>query len=760
MRDRLIFSSAAALALAACGGGGGGGRSAPPVATPAPPPAPAPSPTPTPAPPPVPNADSPEYRATVGAVSMNALAAYNRGASGAGVSVAVIDSGLDVQSEEFAGRVSSASQDLTAARGIDDEGGHGTAVSFTLAGRRNGAGTHGVAFDATLIALRADRPGSCDPNALDNDGCAYPTSAIARGVDIAREAGARVINMSLGGEAMPADLRAAIGRATAAGLVIVISAGNEAEAEPDPFALVALDAAVARGQVIIAGSVGEGGAISSFSDRAGSASAQYLAAVGERVRAPDEAGTAFLWSGTSFSAPQISGAAALLAQAFPNLTGAQIVEILLSTARDAGAPGTDAVYGRGVLDLTRAFQPAGATTVAGSAAAVSTAANGVLSAPMGDTRGLSAGAVILDGYSRAFAIDLARTVTRARPVSNLTGTLANRARSVAMAAGGMSMAVTIAPRGPGRTDLRHAALTASDAQAARAIAGSVTQRLGARTAFGFGFATGGQAVAAQLAGAAEPAFLVANAGGLGFDSRAASSAAYRQRFGGWGVTLAAEAGDVLHRREEERAGLSYWRRAGYDRVALGLDRRFGPVAASLTGSRLVERATMLGARLGPAFGSPRGVSWFIDAGARVEPGGGWTVGGTMRQGWTRARLTGIEGGGAIRSTAWSVDVGRDGAFVGSDSLGLRLAQPLRVSGGGFGLMLPTNWSYAANAVDAWTTQRLDLTPSGRELDLEARYALPLGPGEFQTNLFWRRDPGHFADLPDDLGVAIRYGFSF
>ena len=79
---------------------------------------------------------------------------------------------------------------------------------------------------------------------------------------------------------------------------------------------------------------------------------------------------------------------------------------LLATARDVGAPGVDPVYGRGVLDLSRAFQPVGATTVAGAGAPVSLAANGTLSAPMGDARASGAGAVVLDGFDRAFAIDL------------------------------------------------------------------------------------------------------------------------------------------------------------------------------------------------------------------------------------------------------------------------------------------------------------------------------------------------------------------
>ncbi len=85
--------------------------------------------------------------------------------------------------------------------------------------------------------------------------------------------------------------------------------------------------------MIIAGSVGvdngSGGTntsdISDFSNRAGTGAQYYLMALGYQDRAPDQTGKQFLWSGTSFSAPTISGAVALMAQAFPNLTGKQIV---------------------------------------------------------------------------------------------------------------------------------------------------------------------------------------------------------------------------------------------------------------------------------------------------------------------------------------------------------------------------------------------------------------------------------------------------
>src|SRR6185369_3356225 len=112
------------------------------------------------------------------------------------------------------------------------------------------------------------------------------------------------------------------------------------------------------GSVIIAGSVGGSpdiNTISDFSNRAGSGSAWYLMAVGVDDRAPDETGTQYLWSGTSFSAPTITGAVALMAQAFPNLTGSEIVNILFSSADDLGITGVDSTYGHGRLNIARAF---------------------------------------------------------------------------------------------------------------------------------------------------------------------------------------------------------------------------------------------------------------------------------------------------------------------------------------------------------------------------------------------------------------------
>lgn len=160
---------------------------------------------------------------------------------------------------------------------------------------------------------------------------AWDAGAIAEAVDLARVAGARVINLSLGGSPPTQQLFAAVSRATAVGIVLVVSAGNDFDSDdaakraaavnPNSFA-TGLVTGATSGLVIIAGSVGvdiDGSSttrndidvtqLSAFSNPAGTGLASYLSALGFRVVAPNTASNndLFLFSGTSFSAPVISG---------------------------------------------------------------------------------------------------------------------------------------------------------------------------------------------------------------------------------------------------------------------------------------------------------------------------------------------------------------------------------------------------------------------------------------------------------------------
>ncbi len=272
------------------------------------------------------------------------------------MTVGVINSGIDPNSHEFVGRIHPLSGDVAGSRGLGDDDGHGTAVTRVLAAAKDDRDVHGIAFNATILALRADQPGSCttaDPGEAEAN-CSFFDTAIAAGVNRAVDAGARVINISLGGPGgASATLRSAIDRATRAGIIIVVSAGNEGNDTPPKFdpnnpspssqALVA----AGNGLVIIAASVNDQGVISDFSNRAGNSQNVVLSALGQSICCVyendsilrfDQNGQTFVrvFNGTSFAAPQIAGAAALLAQAFPTLTGAQIVNLLLTTRARCG----------------------------------------------------------------------------------------------------------------------------------------------------------------------------------------------------------------------------------------------------------------------------------------------------------------------------------------------------------------------------------------------------------------------------------------
>jgi subtilisin family serine protease len=109
-----------------------------------------------------------------------------------------------------------------------------------------------------------------------------------------------------------------------------------------------------QGAIVVAGATGYYGALTAWSNRAGNVAPWYIAAPGEWVLTNCRAKCALV-SGTSFSTSYVAGGLALMAEAWPQMSGRALAARLLSTARDAGAPGDDEIYGRGVLDLARAF---------------------------------------------------------------------------------------------------------------------------------------------------------------------------------------------------------------------------------------------------------------------------------------------------------------------------------------------------------------------------------------------------------------------
>jgi len=772
IRWKVLAASLACATLSACGGGSGSVQSVSSLP---------PSPPPPPPPPPPINYDTAEFRRSDGPSFHGADAAWREGATGEGEIIAIIDTGIDSDSPEFEGRLHTLSQDLAGNRGVDPEDDHGSNVALVAAGARNGSGALGVAFDAQVLALRADLPGSCVSGSSQGGSmsCVLMDTAIADGVDLAIGAGASVINLSIGGSDAAPQLRSAIARAADAGIVVVVSAGNGGDGslpgidpgQPNPFASSLLEAG--NGNVIIAGSVDANGDFSGFSNRAGDDAASFISARGERICCVYQDGELFvetingqeyvtLFSGTSFAAPQVAGAVALMAQAFPNLSGQEITEILLNSARDAGASGIDAVFGTGILDIAAAFQPQGTTKLAGTQNAIALSdAFAVGSAAMGDAlSGASLNTIVTDRYDRAYTIDLGQRTRDASAMPRLRGAVERRGVSIGGNDDGLALAVTIGegPRAGGLLWSGPLQLTPDEALSARVFAARITAQVAPDTQIGLAMAQSASGLAKQLRGAQRPAFLIAPDAAVdaGFSGVSDIAFATRQTWGHWGVTVSAERGRVFQDSAQgpQIRPFGALERLETETIGIAVDRQWRGFDANVSFAWLSEETTMLGARFSPVFGIDGANSVFVDGQFAQLIGAGLHIRASLRAGFTQPRGGVLIGAGShLRSQAWSLDLIRRNAFQRGDSIGLRVSQPLKVSGGGLNFVLPVAYDYASESA-ILGHQTLSLNPSGREIMSELNWTAPTAIGTVSASAFYRSDPGHVQSESDDIGALV------
>lgn len=258
--------------------------------------------------------------------------------SGAGTVVAVLDSGV-APHPRLSGRVLPGADLVNLDTDATDDEGHGTAVAFVAAGLGTTAtGPQGVATGAKVLPVKV----------LDGEG-GGDDMTIADGIVLAADSGAEVINLSLGGPGESSVLRSALEYAVGEGSVVVISSGNSSTDEP---MYPAAYAATIPG-VLSVSATDDWGQLTDFSSWGDSVS---IAAPGWDVVAPYYAdGQYYLWSGTSFSAPLVSGAAARVRQQHPSWGPAQVADHLRATSRDSGPRGVDPFYGAGVLDVAAAL---------------------------------------------------------------------------------------------------------------------------------------------------------------------------------------------------------------------------------------------------------------------------------------------------------------------------------------------------------------------------------------------------------------------
>ena len=281
-------------------------------------------------------------------------------------------------------------------------GSHGTHVGGIAAGNRDGGEMHGVAFNAQIISAENGDPGPEDGIILGNDGAVYQA-----GWDALIASGARIINNSWGigitekfdqGGKDPAyphftladaqkqfdQIKQILGTkaggayqgaidAARSGIVTIFAAGNDYNLNnPDAMAGLAYFVPEIAPNWLSVASLQDPSntgdySISTFSSRCGYTASFCVAAPGTKVyssiiegNSVDNLTTGYAkYSGTSMAAPHVAGSIAVLMERFPYMTGAQVASVLKTTTVDMGAPGIDALYGWGMIDLGKAINGPG-----------------------------------------------------------------------------------------------------------------------------------------------------------------------------------------------------------------------------------------------------------------------------------------------------------------------------------------------------------------------------------------------------------------
>ena len=383
-----------------------------------------------------------EFEFSTGLGQINADAAYERGWTGAGVTVGLVDTGIDTEHTDF-------DQDkvttIDFGYGTYDDHGHGTHVAGIMAASKNDEGVHGVAFDANIVSLKLCNSNGWCPG-WDFDEAMLELSN--NGVDVANlsaniytQTYDEIIGQGLFYlEGQPSfdgvidDTLANYKQAVDNGMIIVNSAGNRGRAYPDKPSHYATRVdengdLYLNGQWLIVGAVGSNNEITSWSNKAGHICSNvvytdgvatgcddeylirdfFVVAPGSGIYSTAVTGGNMPMSGTSQAAPYVTGSLAVLKQAWPQLQPEQLVGLITSTALDLGEEGVDDVYGHGLVDLDAATQPQGDIVAVQPSGNISKVSGGIIGDStlnaLDEIADLSS-FVVMDAYNRDYTLNM------------------------------------------------------------------------------------------------------------------------------------------------------------------------------------------------------------------------------------------------------------------------------------------------------------------------------------------------------------------
>lgn len=678
---------------------------------------------------------------------------HARGYHGKGAIVAVLDTGVRGTHNELKNELVSTTRMFDASTGTyvtpTDGHGHGTHVAGIVGGSTGNGKSYGIAPDAKILPIKV----------FSSSTWTASSAALASGLRVATATpGVSVINLSLGatgslGSGFETELRNTIN----ADKLVVVAAGNSGGANPQWPARYAKET-WAKGQIIAVGAVDSKNVIASFSNRAGDTANWFIVAPGTSVlNAGNSSNTSYVYmNGTSMAAPIVAGAAALLEGAWPHLKAGEVASILFQTATDLGAPGIDAVYGWGLLNVDRAMEPVGTLTVPLSGSSTQlTASSATLSTSTASWSGLRAAAnagqlrgITVDGFNRDFSTDYGAGI-RAPARERIADTLAMAGRSLQVServtANGSRFMTAVEEQRP-------SSHFAHDGAARTLLASSAVFKLagGHELAFATGRLAGSYFGLAETdAALANPYLGLAQSGAqmaMGFNHGALSVKA-GVLDGGLNAAMARQ-----HVAGEVSAGRAAITELNY---ALG-----GKAVVGMQFADVSEGESYLGALGGAAMALEQGRTRTLTAHAAYR----LAADVTLAAQYSAGRTADASGEGlfaaarGVRSEAFALGLVGRNALIKDDRLAFTVSSPLRIAAGTAEVIMPVALTEAGEAV--FDARRVSLASTSRETRFGLDYAMPVSAA---SSLSWVAAMRHNANHVDgereaQVGVMFRTAF--
>ncbi|MBI3420057.1 MAG: S8 family serine peptidase [Proteobacteria bacterium] len=689
------------------------------------------------------------------------------------MTVAVLDSGINLDNSEFIGRIADPGYDfVTDTPGVtQDLVGHGTFVSGIIAADRNGYGVEGVAYDAQLIPERIVNP----------DGSITLSDAqIAAAIRYGTAHGAKVQNNSWNSSvpitryakstisAYLANTLQAYREAIQAGAIIVFAAGNSSMNQPGLYAELPLYYSELLPGFLAAVATDATGKIASYSNRCGAAAAWCLAAPGSNIIST--LGTGYgTGSGTSFAAPMVSAAAAILDQEWPFLTNAQIKNILLTTANKSGIYAKSNTYGQGLLDLEKATRPVGTVTVSTGSSVASS--SGKLSNSLASFTGAfgkvssasTPQTMVLDAYGRDYDVSTAAMFQNVSHRFDADQALESfDDRLTQFSDGRTVLAFALTPGG-------HSILPGAGFNGARLFMEAPMESMTLTGAANldpsviFGLAPRevlfrAEAVEPEVASNAYLS-LVRNATTLALKVPVHEGVWLRGgSFFGVEDNDPAKASTLADDPRGVGARAAIY--GGVGEIGVDLGRQS---AVAVSAGFIEENGTLLGASSsGVAALADHTLTSFVSGSAKADLGDGFMAFAGAEFGWSRAQtpsnslVTDIS---ALTSQAMRVGFTKTSVLSDKDSFGFILSQPLQVRGGSAGLSIPTARDFDGHI--SRTRATLDFASQGQAFDMQAFYQMALDEkGSLAAGLLLRQNADNASGSDHETVALARYRLSF